>query len=699
MESLSFQYPSWYILLCVLLGAIFAVILYYRDKTFAEQSTWLVRILTVLRFVTITLLAILLLSPLLKSIISEIKKPVIVIVQDQSESVDAALSQSQADQYKDEFNALSRELSGEYEVREYAFGSEVREEVDFSFSDKESNISEALHAVYDLYSNQNLGAILLATDGIYNEGNNPLYTNIKLNAPVFTIALGDTTPKKDLLIKRVFHNKIVYLGDKFSIQIDVAAVNCTGSNSTLTIQKIEGENFRTLQQIPVIIDKNDFFMTKEVILDAEKSGIQRYRIQLSTVQGEATTVNNVREIFIDVLDARQKILLLANAPHPDLAAMKQAIEFSKNYEVIVAMIADFKGSLTDFDFVVLHQLPSRTNPISDLLQRMDTRKMPRWYVVGNQSDFARINQIQPFVEIKSDGRNSNEVQATLSPGFNYFTISDLLRQELPKFVPLTATFGEYREVGNGQTLLYQRIGKVDTKYPLLTVGESGGIRAGVLVAEGIYRWRLFDYLQHQNHDIFNEFVGKTVQYLSIKEDKRKFRVTLLKNIFNENEPIIVDAELYNENLELINEPDAVLTIKNKDGKEFPFTFNKSGKTYHLNAGIFPVGDYTFSSTVSSAGQQLSFNGQFSVQPVQLESYETTANHSLLRQLSLQTGGEMLYSGDLAKVTELLKKKNTVRPVMYSTSKTRSVINLKWIFFLLLGLLTSEWFLRRYFGAY
>jgi hypothetical protein len=240
---------------------------------------------------------------------------------------------------------------------------------------------------------------------------------------------------------------------------------------------------------------------------------------------------------------------------------------------------------------------------------------------------------------------------------------------------------------------------VETKYPLLTVGESSGIRGGVLAAEGIFRWRLFDYLQHQNHDVFNEIVGKTIQYLSLKEDKRKFRISLPKNVFNENEPVVFDAELYNENFELIHEPDVSLVIRSSDRKEFPFTFSKSGKTYHLNAGIFPVGNYSFRGSVSSAGQQLTFDGQFSVQAIQLESFETTANHGLLRALSQQYGGQTLSPDEISKIPGLLAGMSNVKPVIYTTTKTRSAINLKWIFFLLLGTLSLEWFLRRYFGAY
>ncbi len=699
MANLTFQYPIWYVLLCVLLGAAYAFTLYYRDHTFHEQSAILNRLLGALRFITVTLLSLLLLAPLLRSVITEVQKPIIVLAQDQSESVAAGMPEAARTAYRRAFEELSAELERNYAVQQYAFGSSVREGIDFVYEDKATNISALLNQLYDLYGNQNLGTVILATDGIYNEGSNPLYLNNKINAPIYTIALGDTTIKRDITLKRVFHNKIAYLGDKFTVQVDIAAQNSTGTSTNLVIYKVEGNSTRKLQQLPINIDRNDFFTTRDIILDAEQSGMQRYRVVAEPVSGEVTTVNNSKEIFIDVLDARQKILILAHAPHPDLTALRQSISANRNYQVELAFANDIKVNIADFDFIILHQLPSRNYDIANILTTMQARRIPRLFVAGMQTNFARLNQLQSLVSIQSDGRNSNDVQGRAMPDFSNFTLSEQLIQNLPIFPPLIAPFGEFRVAPDASMLLAQRIGKIDTRYPLLVLGEEAGVRTGVLCAEGIWKWRLFDYLQHQNHDIFDELLGKSVQFLSIKDDKRKFRVTPSRNIFNENEPVFFDAELYNDNYDLVNYPDASITIINSEGKEFLFTFNKNGRTYSLNAGIFPVGNYTFRAAVNYNNQNLTATGQFSVQPVQLELYETVADHNLLRLLSAQYGGAMVYPNDIANIADMIRTKGTVKPVLYETAKTRLVINMKWIFFLLLLLLTLEWFFRRYFGAY
>ena len=699
-SSLSFQYPAYFLALCALLGLAYAALLYWRDTTFREQSPKLNKILGFLRWLVVTVLSALLLSPLLKSLLVETKKPVVVLAMDQSESVGQDFSDEKLAAFKTGWANTKNALSENYEVHEMAFGDAAREGVDWQFKDKVSNISALMQSVYDQYSSQNLGALVIASDGIFNEGANPVYASAQLAAPVYTVGLGDTTPRRDLIVKRVFNNKIAYLGDKFALQIDIAATNAAGSQSVLTVSKINDDGQKTVASAPISVAGNDFFTTKEFTLEADRPGVARYLVTLAKIPGEASTVNNSKEIFIDVLDARQKILLLANAPHPDLSALKTTLELNKNYQVSTAFINDPSVDVGKFDFVVLHNLPSQTNDISGIFRKLDEKKTPRLFFAGSQTSFAALQNAQGLISISgTDGRNTNDVQAAFAPNFALFTLDGRVASELPKFNPALSPFGNFAALPGAQVLLYQRIGKIDTKFPLLAVGDLNGTRTGVFVGEGIWKWRLFDFLQHENHDIFDELFGKTVQYLSLKEDKRKFRVTLDKHIFEENEPVQFGAELYNDNFELVNDPDVSIVVKNKEGKEFPFIFNKLGKGYSLNAGILPVGNYNFKASTTWNGQNLVFDGQFSVRPIELELFETTANHAVLRQLSQKFGGQMVAENALASVAELIKNKETVKPVIYQTTKTRSVINLKWIFALLAGLLAVEWFLRRYFGAY
>lgn len=699
MLDLSFQYPAAFLILCALLGLGYAALLYYRDTTFREQHPRLHLGLGVLRWLVITLISALLLSPVLKSLLTREQKPIVVLAQDQSQSVGTVLQGPALEAYTQQWQQLRTALGEDYDLHDVSFGDAVREGVDFTFPDKVTNLSELMRTVYDLYGGENLGAVVVASDGIYNEGSNPAYSDAQLSAPVYTVALGDTTPKRDLLIKRVFHNKIAYLGDKFSIQIDVAATNAAGAGTVLTVSKVDGDQTRTLESIPLNIAGNDFFSTREVQIEATAAGVAQYRVAVARISGEVSTVNNVRDIFVDVLDARQKILLLGNGAHPDITALKQSLEGNRNYQVNVAFIGDPGLDVSKYDFVVLHNLPSETNDISGILETLNRNRIPRLFIAGLQTGYGAFNRAQNLVSTQITARQTDDVQGKIETRFAAFTIDPRTVQELPKFNPVTAAFGNFGATPGAQVLLWKRIGRVDTDQPLLAVGETNGIRTGVFMAENLWKWRLFDFLQHENHEIFDEVFGKTVQFLSLKEDKRKFRVTLASNIFNENDAVVFGAELYNANYELVNEPDVAIVVRNNDGKEYPFTFTKTGNAYTLNAGILPVGNYTFRASTTFNGQALTYDGRFSVRPIELELYETTANHAVLRQLSTAYGGEMVYADGLASIAEKIKANQQVKPVRYSTTKTNPLINLKWIFALLAGLLALEWFARRYFGAY
>jgi len=699
INELTFQYPLWYLGLCLLLGLVYALALYYRDTKFTESPSWTRWVMGILRFLAVSGIATLLLSPLVKSIVEEVKQPIVVIAEDASKSIVANLTEEEISAKKEEINSLSEKLSSKYEVKRLVIGDNIVNGAVDSFDYKVTNLSNTLEFIYDNYGDQNLGAIIMSTDGIYNEGKNPLYANVNLTSPLYVVAQGDTSIRKDVLIKNVFNNKIAYLGDKFSIQVDIAAKNSGGSTTSLSVSKIEGGKAKKLKTENIRISKNDFFTTKEIILDADNVGLTKYRISLSPVSGEVSNANNYKDIFIEVLDARQKILLLANGPHPDLSAMKSLITTNKNYEVEIHYPEDSDLNVNKYDFVVLHNLPSNKYAITGIIDAINTRKTPRMFVVGAQTNLQSINKVQEVIKISGNSTSLEDIQADVVSSFNSFTLDPDLSRNLKNFPPLIAPFGQYSSPSSGNVLLQQNIKKIPTDYPLLSFMEQNGIKTGVWVGEGIWKWRLFDFLENENYNTIKELINKPIQFLSTKDDKRKFRVSASKNLYKENEQILLDAQLYNDNYEMITDPDVFVTITNRDAKEFKYTFNRASNYYTLNSGMLPAGKYSYKAITNYNGEAMEQKGTFSVQNIQLELYDLTARHSLLRALSDKYGGAVVQSNETAALGDIILNNEKIKPVVYQSTDTKSVINYKWLFGLLLSFLCIEWFLRRYFGSY
>ncbi|MDB5281231.1 MAG: hypothetical protein JWO06_306 [Bacteroidota bacterium] len=701
-SGLSFQLPVWFLILCLALGAAYSLLLYYKDKTFDEKTAgskiWKYA-MSIFRFVAVTVLAILLLSPFIRTRNTQKFKPIVAVINDNSESVKTGLGKDTA-AYQKQLRSLIDKLSDKYEVAEFSAGDQLKKGIDFSFKDKSTDLSSAIDEINDLYYNQNLGAVVIASDGIYNRGINPVYSASKAPYSIYTIALGDTTIQKDQKLANAYFNKIAYLNDQFGLRIDVEANNLSGKITKLTVQEIEaGAEGKTLQNKDITYGSDNFFQSFDFTIPANKVGIVHYRVSLNNVAGEATYKNNVRDIFVEVLDGRQKILLVANSPHPDIAAFKAAIENNKNYQLDVEYAETFSKKLNDYNLVILHQLPSANNKAVNILKDARDLKKPLLFVVGSQTSLADLQHSEGALIIKGNADRFNEVTATVAKDFSLFTLSDKTAQTIGKLPPFSCFFGDYQSNPSSKVLLHQKINSVETDFPLWLFNESGETKTGIICGEGLWRWRFYDYMLNKNQDATNELINKTVQYLSVKNDKRPFRVNLQKNVFEDNEAITFDAQLYNSNYELVNAPEVDMKIKGEDGKDLTYKFNKTENAYSLNAGFLPAGNYSYSASTKLGNNDYNAGGKFSVSPLQLEEMRTRADHQVLFQLASQHKGAMHYINDIEKIAGEIDSKNQLKPILYDTFVTESAINLKWIFFLILILISAEWFIRKFLGGY
>ncbi|MDX1409531.1 MAG: hypothetical protein R3330_15395, partial [Saprospiraceae bacterium] len=417
-----------------------------------------------------------------------------IVAEDNSASIANEFSDADSAGYVRAMEDLVTSLGDQYDVRRMRFGESVEEDSLVNFTDQITDIAEVLEQIGEMYADQNLGAVVLATDGLYNRGKNPLYINQKIGAPIHTVALGDTTIKTDLWVQRVLHNRISFLGDRFPVQIDISARRLGGRTATLTTQRIDGGNARTLDQREIRIEGDQFFTTVEIILDAAQAGVNRYRTRLSGIGGESQYNNNTRDFYVEVIDGRLEILVLAHAPHPDLAAIREMVLSNENYDVTIELYKDFVGNAADYDLVILHQLPSAQYDISPLLAEMDAAGTARLFIVGQSTLLQRFNNAQEFLVITGAQRTPNEVTAIVDKSFQLFTVPENLERQIQTFAPMSAPFGDYGVNPAADVYLYQKIGNVDTQYPLILFGESGNTKVGIIAAEGIWKWRLYDFL-------------------------------------------------------------------------------------------------------------------------------------------------------------------------------------------------------------
>jgi len=686
------SYSFWFIPFCLLLGVVYAGIFYYKENKFEGTSVWLKRTMLSLRFLLISLLAFLLLSPFIKTIFNKVEKPIIIIAQDNSISIISAQNTAfNKTTYLENLANLKTTLSENYEVRSFTFGEKITEQPTINFSEKTTNISQVFEEINTKFYNRNIGALILASDGIYNEGANPVFSAEKTVFPVYSIALGDTTIHPDIILKEIKSNKITFLNNQFPLEINGFAQSCNNKKTTLTVT----HKGKTIFTNEFSISTQQQLLEENIFIKATEVGVQRYTISFSVVDGEISTTNNTKDIYVEVLDGRQNILILANAPHPDIKALKNSIEFNENYNVTTSFFSDFDGNVSPYNLIIFHQIPATKTA---WMTSIENEEIATLYILGNQTLFNQFNTLNTGLIVQKTNNRFNSVLPSFYENFPLFTISEETKKQLQQFPPLESAFGEYRLKENGYTLLQQKIGSVISNNPLLVFFQKDKQKTAILCGEGIWRWRMTDFLKNNNPNAFNEFINKTVQFLAVKADKSKFRI-ISKNSFNENEEITFNAELYNNSYELINEPEMAIELKNEEGKKYNFVFNKTIKSYFLNAGMLPVGSYEYVATVKLSDKTFTEKGQFQVNALLLEANNTVANHQLLQNLSEKLNGAMLYPNQLNQLVGMINKDNNIASIIYEETDLKELINLRWIFFVLLALLSLEWFLRKRNGAY
>jgi hypothetical protein len=691
MQRLIFEYSPYYIVLCLAAGVGYAYLLYTAHYTWSKRTN---RILFAIRSIVVFFLAFLLLGPIIKLITNEYERPTWVFLVDSSASVGEVIDSVGLAKFTTELEATKKIIEGSgYDVKwKDLTGNDISK---ISLDAPASDLNKGIQNVVNEFEGKNLAGVILISDGIYNSGASPLYTPLRM--PVYTVGLGDTVARVDLILKNVAYNKVAYQGNKFPLKAQVLIQGIGNQEVSVAVLK-EGKVLSSLQKNTGAKSLVDF----DFLLEANEKGIQRYDISVKPISQEVNLRNNVLSIFIEVIDGKKKIVLIAPAPHPDIKALRAVVEKNSNYEFIVHIpgVADADAAYLKpgaAELIIFHQvidMAGKTLPLYTTLSKSISSLL---LMIGNQTNVRQLPTYQ--IPIQFDYRGQwDEVTPVVNNDFRDFGFTENSNGVFSGYPPVQVPFGKFAYPSKASILLYQRIGSVTTDRPLLFSWEDENKKIAALVGEGFWRWRLSEFADNGNSEIFDELFSKLIQYLSTREDKRKFRSFPLQNEFSEAEPAVIESQVYNDLFELVYGNTIQLELRDEQGRitNYSYTTSPGGSRYRI--GGLKEGVYRFKASTRLNDKMEEVNGQFLIKSQNLEAQNLTADFSLLRKLSLETDGKFYHADQLSILASDLEKTKTAS-LIHSDETFNQLINLKWVFFLLLILISAEWFIRKYLGSY
>ncbi|NEU67221.1 VWA domain-containing protein [Spirosoma agri] len=695
----------------MLVGAVYAFAMYQPLPRLAGSGTAVGGFdkrttygLAALRFIVVSFLCFLLLNPLIRSVRTITEKPKVVLAVDNSESV-AAAGRPALNRALTSLQTLRQQLTDKgLDVSVRTFGDTVTDAdlTQIAFTQRTSNLSGLLSGIRSDYEGRNLTDVVLISDGIFNQGLSPTFGQYPF--AVQTVGLGDTIAKKDIQLKGIVANRIAYLGNQFPVQAEIVSNGFQGRSATVVLR----QNGRELGRQSVNFSKNDTFNQLTFQTTATQKGVQHYVVEILPQPGEFSTLNNRQDVYLDVIDGKEKVLLLALSPHPDVKALRNILERNQNYELDVRILTGTPAEATPpadktYDLLILHQIPDNGGLGNALVQKYLSTNTPVLFVLGNQSSLGPFNTSNPVMQVVAQPNQSDKVTGSFNGEFKQLNLDPAKLELLSKLPPMSVPYGEFRLQPGSEVVLWQQVGSVRTTKPLLALNVNAGSvgrprKAAVLAGEGLWLWRLEEYALTDKQEVVDELIQKVIQLISVKEDRRKLRVYPIRNEFVAGEKVIFETELYNDIYERLYDKPVRLEITDEKGITRSYNYTPTEANSRFEISRLPQGAYRFRASVSVNNRAEQSAGQFVVRDLQLEALNTTADHGLLRQLAKQTGGQFYGPTRVdALVKNLTARSHPAR--LSSTEEMNEIINWRWLFFVVLTLAAIEWGVRKFNGGY
>ena len=704
--NINFSFPSIYFFLGLLLLAVYTIYVYRYTVPLVSASKKI--LLIVLRTLALLLLLFVFFEPVLSLTKKKIIEPVNLVYVDNSRSIQIKDGTNRENTIKQFINDLKNSsISGNTKL--FTFGSKVAglnydSLQKLNFNEGSTNFSNIFTTLNK--TDKNISSVVIVSDGVITDGADPLHTAEKLNAPIYTVGIGDTAARNDVLIKNVLYNDLIYAETPTSI---VASIANTGfANRNVNVSLLENN---------IQVDRKNIVLSSDGIQNAEftytpkTSGEKKLTVSISNTQGEFTLANNKKIFYVNVLSNKVKVLVIAGSPSPDVSFIKNTLMTDNNLTVnsITQVAADKfiekndKQKLLDSaNVLILVGFPSKETPqnfLQAVLKEIADKDKPYFITMSSGVDFNRLKLLQgelPFT-INTVSSDYLEIQPEVSAEQ---ADNPLLQNNAAN--PITAWNSlppvyqpnvDMQPKPESEVLSRVKINNIPMNRPLILTRILGREKSVAVLAKDIWRWKLETV--PQNLDLFDRFILSSVKWLNTKEDHKQVTIKTSRKIYSLGEPVEFSAQVYDQSFNPISNAEVKVNIKSGNDN---YALNLNSLGSGLYEGTFTTnkpGDYSFSGSATLNGSKLGTdNGNFNVGEVDIEMLNPRMNYEYLTLLSHQTNGRFFYNSNYKDLFRILKQRND------KSSKEKievSEVNIwsdEWLLIIVVILFGLEWFFRK-----
>lgn len=662
------------------IAALALVLFQYYHK--AKRRGRLGVLLAVFRFLVFFCTFLVLINPKFTKNTYEIEKANLVLLADNSSSIQASDGPGLMKQVIDRIKE-NGPLADRFNLKQHSFGTGLNLLDSLSFSEQNTNIAQAVNGIAQLYGHSNT-SILLLTDGNQTLGEDYEFNGTNQKFPIFPVAIGDTTRYEDLRVGQINANKYAFLKNKYPLEI---YVSYEGKGSVTTNVNVSIDGKRVFREK---VELSNTLSTKVIstLLEAKTVGVKRIRVSVEAVDNERNKANNHKNLAVEVIDEKTKIAIVTDVLHPDIGALKKAIEVNEQRSVTIRKVTSGIQGLEDMDLFILYQPNTAFKATYDYINR---KKVNTFTITGPKTDWNFLNQVQNCFE-KNSYNQAEEIVPVVNPSFSIFNNADFSVTDFP---PLKGMLGEIIISRPHEVLLSQRIKGVELDEPLLAVLGSDRERQAVLFGEHLWKWRVQSFRNEQRFSNFDDMIGRIIRYLSTNASKSRLTVEY-ESLYSGANQAKVSAAYFDKAFGF--DANATLSLRLKgDGndvsREIPMLLK--GNYYEADLSDLPAGSYDF--TVAVAQENLSRSGSFSISDFDVEKQLLSSDYQKLDRLAQRSNGKLYFPRQTDSIIADLLRNDQFLPTQKSKQNVVSLIDFRFLLGVIIAALAAEWFIRKYNG--
>ncbi len=653
---------------------------YYNYYYKAKIKLKIHLVLAFLRFVTVFSVLLLLINPIISNKTLEIVKTPLVIAVDNSSSISNLKATKTTTDLFEKLTSNS-DLKEKFDIQTYRFDSDFESSDNFDFKGSQTNIDAVAKNSKSINKNVVFPTVLI-TDGNQTSGNDFVFS-FDPNNKVYPIAVGDTTTYLDLRVSQLNANKYAFHKNKFPVEIFLNYSGTKAITSNFSIS--QGNSVLNSQVVSFSPSKKSVVIS--ALLPADKVGLQVYKASISSKEKEKNTYNNSYNFAVEVIDQRTEIALISSFNHPDLGALKRAIESNAQRKVTLLKPKEI-NDLRKYNIVILYQ---PTIEFKSFFEKNTDLGLNTFIITGTKTDFNYLNQQQKDLVFKMSSQSESYI-AEYQDNFNLFDLEDIGFSQFP---PLENSFGIITTAANVNVLLVSSIRNINTNSPLLAFSENQGKRTAYLLGENSWKWRLQSHVDTKSYEKYDTFIDKTIQYLASNASMKSLVVNH-DGFYNSGDAIEISAQYFNKNYEFDDKANLNITVVNRKTKaKKSYDLLKSNTDFKVNLDGLEVGKYDF--VVKELNSNSGYNGYFEILDFDIEKQFVNPDLSKLTQLANQTKGQLLFPDKVDLLVKSLLQNEEYKSVQKSIIKKIPLIDWVWLLIILVLSLASEWFLRKYNG--